>query len=203
MTAPTSTGISVPAIGRLLPGRTSRRALGALATVTLSALLVLLAAVLVGAALGYRAIDVKSGSMTPALRVGDLIISKAVRPVSVRPGQIITFRDPFLDEQLVTHRVVSVRADGGVVHFVTKGDANTATEQWTIPTGGSLGRETLRVPQLGLWLSRAAGPVAWILAIGLAGLGVAWYLLQWVWTGTRPTRLWSRRAGPGPAGPDH
>ncbi len=153
----------------------------------------------VGAArvLGYRMLAVRSGSMTPTFVVGDAVLTRTVPARSVRPGDIVTFRDPALRDQLVTHRVVSVHAQGTTLAFVTKGDANASPERWSIPTRGTLGREVLVLPAFGRAIHDGI-PVG--LSIAIAAV-VAWLLfaaLRKIWSdrSRQPSaRRWRRFGG--------
>jgi signal peptidase len=106
-------------------------------------------ALVVPLAFGARPLSVLSGSMEPALHTGDLVISKRIAPLDARVGDVVTFRDPNREGQSVTHRVRSVRAQGRKVVFVTKGDANNASERWRISERGKVGRAVYRIPALG------------------------------------------------------
>lgn len=116
-----------------------------------------LVAAVIGTMTGFRALVVRSGSMEPTIRAGDLVVTRVVRPSAVHVGDIVTFRDPSRDQTLVTHRVQEVAATGATYEFVTKGDANTGVERWTVRADGSVGRLVARVrglhPVLG-WLLR-------------------------------------------------
>ncbi|HYA68888.1 MAG TPA: signal peptidase I [Acidimicrobiales bacterium] len=149
--------------------------------------LVLFLTVVAGGIFGYRVLAIKSGSMTPTLHVGDLVVSRQIRPTSAKLGEIISFRDPYLDEQLVTHRVIATTIVGGSVHFVTKGDANSASEHWSIPVNGTIGGELIRIPAVGLWIAPLWSPVVWIVALVLVVLRMAIVLLRWIWTEDRLT----------------
>ncbi len=174
-----------------LPRRRSRRATrvaGATATAGLVAVLLVLSAVVLGAGLGYRPLIIRSGSMTPTIGVGAVVVSRSVSPLSVHPGEIVTFRDPALDEQLVTHRVVSMTEMGGAVHFVTKGDANRTTEHWSVPVTGSIGREVVIVPDVGRWLAALNTSLAHLVEFLVSFLLVAYLLLRWIWAPVEPSR---------------
>jgi signal peptidase len=115
---------------------------------------------------GREAFTVLSGSMTPTLRVGDVVVDKPIHPDEIRIGDIVTFRDPDSPRRLLTHRVVSLRIRGTEAFVDTKGDANETTERWSIPVQGTLGRVEYRVPKLGYtlrWVGGAAGRLALIL----------------------------------------
>jgi signal peptidase len=142
------------------------------------AVLVVLALSLVGLiavnALGTRALVVRSGSMAPAVETGDLIVTAPIRARDAAVGEVITFRDPTRARRLITHRVVSVRQAGLRLAFVTRGDANTGVERWTIAPDGKLGRLFIRVPRAGYalaWLRLSTlGP--WLLPVGAALLAL-------------------------------
>jgi signal peptidase I len=154
---------------------------GVISTCVLSVLVTCLLALLAGTLLGYRAFTIRSGSMVPTIGVGDVVVDRTVSPLSVRPGQIVTFRDPALGQQLVTHRVLSVHRSGELVRFVTKGDANLVTEHWSVPTTGQLGRELLVLPGLGRVFASIGSPLGRVLVIALASLCLAFFGLRRIW----------------------
>jgi len=70
---------------------------------------------------------VATGSMSPTIRAGSLIMNM---PVShVEKGQVITFREEPRGD-LVTHRVFAVDANGDIQ---TKGDANPTPDLHSVP----------------------------------------------------------------------
>lgn len=71
---------------------------------------------------GYQLYVVESGSMSPTLKVGAIIISKKpADPASLRVGDVVTYR--MLDGSVVTHRVIeALRGADGSVSYRTKGD---------------------------------------------------------------------------------
>jgi signal peptidase len=109
----------------------------------------LLAAVALPNAFGMRSFTDRSGSMEPAIHVGDVVIDKKISPLDARSGDVVTFSDPSGEKRLITHRIRSLRATGNVVHVVTKGDANNTVERWTVPANGRIGRVVLRVWKIG------------------------------------------------------
>jgi signal peptidase I len=145
----------------------------------------LLAAVLPQLA-GYRTFTVRSGSMTPAIETGDVVVTAPISPLSARVGDVVTFEDPEGTGKLFSHRVQSVRPQGGSVAFVTRGDANTSTERWRVPADGSIGRVVYRIPKVGYalaWID--AGPVRLAL-IAIPALLLLWAALVRIWRPRRP-----------------
>jgi signal peptidase I len=130
-----------------------RRRLGHLRTFVLWAVVGVtafaLAYVAAGYVLGWRGLTVMSGSMEPTLHVGDVVIAHSTRADHAQPGQVITFADPDRRRKLLTHRVKTVSLVDGQARFVTQGDANTGTEQWTIPADGKIGVVDQRIPKVG------------------------------------------------------
>jgi signal peptidase len=161
----------------------ARRWIGNAALTLLIAGAVILLSIGIGAALGFRALIVRSGSMAPSIRSGDIVVSRLVRPTSVRPGDVITFRDSSRHGELVTHRVVEVRGEGDRVSFVTRGDANTGEERWSIDSGGTIGATTFRVPKAGHLLSRLRAPAIRMSLLVSSALVLAVLALRRIWSG--------------------
>ena len=92
---------------------------------------------------------VTSGSMSPTLNVGDLIV--IAKDANVRRGDIIVFCPPAEDAQRspVVHRVVEVLSVEGGRAFRTRGDANQHVDPWLIREGRVLGKVVFKVPLLG------------------------------------------------------
>jgi signal peptidase I len=132
-------------------------------------------------AFGARPLTVLSGSMEPALGVGDVSVVKRISPLDARPGDVVTFRDPDGGGRLITHRVRTMRVRGGSVAFVTRGDANNASERWEVPAGGEISRLVYRVPELGRLLvwARASGLLPILFGGALAALLVLELIATW------------------------
>lgn len=164
-----------------------RLRIGATWTVLGLALAVLLA-VVAPLAVGDRSFTVLSGSMTPAIETGDVVVTEPIAPSAARVGDIVTFSDPEGTGKLFSHRVQSVQAGGGQFHFVTRGDANTSTERWNIAADGTLGRVVYRVPKVGwvlAWAGTGPGRLGLLVlpALALCALGLV--------------RIWRREDGAG------
>jgi signal peptidase I len=161
----------------------------------LGAVLVLAAATTVPGVLGLQAFSVMSGSMEPALKTGGTVLDERIRPLDARPGDVVTFNDPNDHGRLITHRVRDVSVRGGDAHFVTKGDANAASERWKVPLDERIGRVAFHMPYVGyprVWASGAIGRVA---AVSLL---ILWALLALVDVWRSP----GRRERPLPGQPE-
>jgi signal peptidase len=143
--------------------------------------LTLLAALLLGTAAGYRPLIDHSGSMRPTIRAGDLLITHAVPAASLRVGQIVSFDDPDLGGKLVTHRVVAIQPAGGRIDFLTRGDANSASESWSAARHASVGRMIVQIPGLGRAVAWMADTWARTALLTLVALVLSTALLRRIW----------------------
>ncbi|MBI2127000.1 MAG: signal peptidase I [Thaumarchaeota archaeon] len=117
---------------------------------------------------------VSSGSMIPALKVGDVIVIKGGGEVkSLQAGDIIVFKNPLNPERVIVHRVFRIvnTDDGGGV--ITKGDNNPTQDNWLVRPTHFLGKVLLTVPYIGfaaIWLSP---PLNYVIMIAIISFVVA------------------------------
>lgn len=135
---------------------------------------------------GYRSFTVRSGSMTPAIETGDVVVTKPIPPLAARVGDVVTFVDPEGTGKLFSHRVQSVRALGGDVAFVTRGDANTSTERWRVSASGSIGKVAYRIPKIGYALAWIDSPAARLALVAIPALLLLWAALARIWRPASP-----------------
>jgi signal peptidase len=96
---------------------------------------------------GWEPRLVLSGSMRPAIDVGDVVVSQPVADLrEVRIGDVIVVRDPAKAGGSYVHRVVR-RTQTGLL--VTRGDANTAEDFPPVGQGTVIGRVRGAVPAVG------------------------------------------------------
>lgn len=103
--------------------------------------------------LPYQALVVRSGSMSPTIPTGSLVIYHKVEASQLKVGDIIVFQEPDSAGTMVTHRIYAIRTGAGGKYFVTKGDANAVPDDWQIPVSGSGWEASAHVPVVGyiLW----------------------------------------------------
>lgn len=104
---------------------------------------------------------VTTGSMSPALRPGTLVVVFPVAPSRIRPGDVVMFRQPDQPERIVTHRVLTVA--NGVI--VTKGDANGAPDPWRVRSADVIGKVAVAIPRVGPVVEAARSPVGFALLV--------------------------------------
>jgi signal peptidase I len=146
-------------------------------------LLVLLAVLGLGLlmASGYRMLVIRSGSMTPALHTGDLVLSRSQPVGSLQPGDVATFHAPALGGQLVTHRVRSIAVSGNVITVSTRGDGNKVGENWSASADDHVGVAVGRMRYVGWWFALLQTGIGRAVLIVLASLWVAVVSVVRIW----------------------
>jgi signal peptidase len=91
-----------------------------------------------------------SGSMTPNLLVGDIVVARAVPIETVRVGDVITF---YQEGVTIVHRVIEVHQEGGQIILITQGDANDSPDPPVLPEYYK-GKVVFTIPKIG-WISIA------------------------------------------------
>ena len=118
---------------------------------------------------GWSFDPVLSGSMSPALRVGAVIVVQPVDPARVKVGDIITYHLSEEPGKRVTHRVVDVLYQNGSLTFRTKGDANEEPDMYVVPERSVIGVVRFSVPLAGYLAHYVRTPLGFGLCIALPG----------------------------------
>lgn len=102
----------------------------------------------------YYAVAIASGSMEPQISKGDVVvIEKQYQYDDLKEGQIIAYK---YKEVIVVHRINKIIKKENKYYFYTKGDANTAPDNYVISEEDIIGIVNLKIPYIGLptvWLS--------------------------------------------------
>jgi signal peptidase len=145
---------------------------------------------------GGRPYTVMSGSMEPAIDTGDVVITRFIRPAEARLGDVVTFDDPHHPGRLITHRVRAMRYRGDQIRFVTRGDANSAVERWSVPEGGQIARVAYRIPNVGRVESAAESAGLRLALVVVPALLLGAWLIRLIWRAPRPgTETAIKRSG--------
>ena len=88
---------------------------------------------------------VQSGSMSPTIKTGDLIMVKP--DVSYKLGDIITFNNT--KNQKITHRIVNIKNENDIQKIFTKGDANKVWDDGYVDQSQVVGKVNYQIPYLG------------------------------------------------------
>lgn len=138
--------------------------------VTVVLFLLILAALFLVAAphFGWRIDRVYSGSMEPAIRTGDLIVTEPVSAAQIRVGDVITFAS---SKGFISHRVVSVESiEGNPVRVLTRGDANDGPDISPVAPENLVGKVVFDIPMAGYFSQFVRTPLGLILTIIAPGL---------------------------------
>lgn len=171
----------------------------------LTALLGGVAILAVGVGLGARlapladaeVLAIRSGSMSPAIGVGDLVVVERGRQPAA--GEVAAFRLP--SGTIVTHRVVrtAVLPDGNYVE--TRGDANASPDPVLVPADDVVGTVGVTLPLLGYVLALLSMPTGIVAIFATsASLALGVWLLEDPRPAERPTAHRRRPAAPNPLG---
>ena len=77
--------------------------------------------------LGYKILQVMSGSMSGEFETGDTILIKKIDDESnLKIGDVVTYR--IKTNTLVTHRIINITRTGENLSYTTKGDANNTED---------------------------------------------------------------------------
>ncbi|MDX1620722.1 MAG: signal peptidase I, partial [Nitriliruptorales bacterium] len=95
---------------------------------------------------------VSSGSMSPLIRVGDIVLIDEHDGEDLDSGTVITYRDASRNGSLVTHRIAALNDDGT---YTTKGDANQSNDSTPVHPDDIEGVGRLLVPMIGI-------PLTWL-----------------------------------------
>src|SRR3954449_5659443 len=132
---------------------------------------------------GYRTMTMLTGSMSPQIDPGDVVLSTPLDVQDVTEGMVVSYHIPIDDHRVITHRVVSVEhgADGGVT-VQTKGDANDAVDPWRATLQGDTAYQVRAViPELGHVIQALRTPlVSKALIYGAPALLAGWLILA-IW----------------------
>lgn len=101
---------------------------------------------------GYTPLIIQSGSMEPAIHVGDLVLVKKADAETLQAGEtdgdIIAFRYTSNDSVII-HRIVAADNTGDSLLFTTKGDANNTVDCEQVQANQIVGIHVLRLQGLG------------------------------------------------------
>jgi signal peptidase len=119
----------------------------------------------------YSVYTVLSGSMEPAIHTGSIVIVKPQTDYAV--GDVVTVASK--GEYPVTHRIVDMREEDGVITFTTKGDANEDADGDERAKNDVIGRAVVSVPWIGYPIAWAQKPMGFMLMIVVPGTLIVYH----------------------------
>jgi signal peptidase I len=119
---------------------------------------------------GLRLYSVQSGSMAPLILTGDLAVDLKTSSSILKAGDIISYISSNGSGEVVTHRIVNIDNNKGVV--ITKGD-NLAQADPPVPADAIIGRTVKTVPAAGYLLDQLHKPLLLIALVYIPGIVIA------------------------------
>lgn len=116
-----------------------------------------------------------SPSMEPTIMVYDVIIDTKVKSdAELKIGDIITFYSNTIDTggYTVTHRIVDIYKNNGVIYYTTKGDNNMDKDAGLITIDNVVGKCKFIIPSIGKMQIFITSRAGWILIILIPALGI-------------------------------
>jgi signal peptidase I len=174
------------------PRRWYLRALSVTVSVLVSLVAVLTIAIALGSrtsadgqrvVFGHPVMTIISGSMTPTIAVGDIVVDApvtAAQASDLHVGQIISFRAAPGSPEFITHRIVAVRVAGGVVSYITKGDANNSADSTPRPASDVIGLYDFSIPRGGYVLVAMHTPRVLVMLLASALLWIVAGVSFWI-----------------------
>jgi signal peptidase len=119
-----------------------------------------------------KVLTVLSGSMEPTLGTGSVVLIKPMENYKI--GDIVTFGPYSKTKPPTTHRIYEVKIVEGQTFYVTKGDANNASDQREIRKSDILGKVLLSVPWAGYAIEAARKPWGFLAIVLVPAAFIAW-----------------------------
>ena len=104
---------------------------------------------------GYSLFEVATGSMSPTIEVGDVVITKLTKEVNA--NDIIVYMD---GKNIITHRLIEKNGD----KIITRGDANNSEDK-PIEEKMIIGEVVKIIPKLGTWQQILSSPEVLVLIV--------------------------------------
>lgn len=116
---------------------------------------------------GYYFFSIKTESMEPAIKKGDIIIGKKYDQTDLNKGDIISFLTVENDRTIIlTHRIEEVYSDGALVSYQTKGDNNEKPDNVHVTRGSILCTyANIRIPLLGYLFNFLKSKIAFFIFV--------------------------------------
>lgn len=144
------------------------------------ALGLLLVATLIPVPGGIEIKIVQSGSMSPTVPTGSVVVVQPTDEYEV--GDIITFGEDTRSEVPTTHRIVDIEVIEGEYRYTTKGDANEDSDAQSITEDEIVGKMLISIPFLGYILDFARQPAGFLILVLIPAAIVVFDELQTIYT---------------------
>jgi signal peptidase I len=121
------------------------------------------------------ALTVLTGSMTPEIPVGSVVVVRPVDPSTLEVGDVATYQKEPGQETFITHRITEIDTTTSPTSFTFKGDANRGPDVDPVPAGAIRGEVWFHVPYLGAIRDalHGKGGITLVAMLALAGYALS------------------------------
>ena len=118
-----------------------------------------------------------SPSMTPNIKVYDVVVFKTTDTSALQVGDVISFysNNVYFDGKPITHRIVKKYNTEEGISYRTKGDANAVVDNDYVYEQNIVGKVIFKIPALGRVQFFLASQGGWFIAILIPALAVISY----------------------------
>lgn len=118
-----------------------------------------------------------SPSMTPNIKVYDVVVVKTTDTSALQVGDVISFysNNVYFDGKPITHRIVKKYNTEEGISYRTKGDANAVVDNDYVYEQNIVGKVIFKIPALGRVQFFLASQGGWFIAILIPALAVISY----------------------------
>lgn len=98
----------------------------------------------------YYAVTIGSSSMTPNIKVGDVVIVKKLKKnelEKIKKGDILVYKH---DGKLIVHRLVEIKTLNKTKYYITKGDNNIVNDSYVVTKDDIIGVKFIKIPYIGM-----------------------------------------------------
>jgi signal peptidase len=99
--------------------------------------------------MGIRPVVIVSGSMTPAIDVGDIVFVREISINDIKKDDVIEY---MLGNTPYVHRVIDIQQEGDATVLIVQGDANSSPDPEPVSAEQIKGKVQFRLPKVG-WAS--------------------------------------------------
>jgi signal peptidase I len=132
---------------------------------------------------GYQTSTMLTGSMSPLINPGDVVVSVPTPVADLNIGDIVTYHIPVEDQRVETHRITSIARAGESTTIQTKGDANNGEDPWTATLAEDHAFTTVAViPHLGDVIRALRSPIVGKILLYGAPTLLVLMLLTSIWS---------------------
>ena len=122
-----------------------------------------------------QAMTVLTGSMTPGIPVGSVVVVRPVDPGTLEVGDVATYQKEKDQAVFVTHRIIEIDSSTRPTTYIFKGDANRGPDLEPIVPERIIGKVWFHVPYLGTIRDglKGSGGVTLLVMMLLGGYAVS------------------------------